>query len=305
MVKGSAGTNSDPIYRTGPYTRETGLALIARIKKSADFSGVGWMASTSFGATLPMLYANSGMQIRPSAKVTIALANNTYGVFGIVLRSTGAWFFNLSTGELAWWDDLVNTASLYASMGSVAAGAINQTLDYLYIRQLPAPFTTDHGFATLNIASPTDATEYTGDADGIIDLTVTAPGTLDGSASTRCGFYYRADSDLSPAWHCYVDGTGAFNLDSIDAAGTRTNRISVAGVITGGATRTLRVIAVGTKHNAYSLSGTTWAKHGAEITLSLNNAVTTIEPSVPAGWTAADLRSYPRTSPAYAELDRT
>jgi hypothetical protein len=305
MVKGSSGTATDPIYRTGPYTRETGLALITRYKRGQNYSGVGWMASTSFGVSSQMLYADFGMKIRPSGAVTIPLAVGAYGVFGIVLRSSGAWIFNLTTGELAWWDDLSNPASLYAALGSVAAGPIDQAMDYLYIRQLPAPFTTDHGFATLNIASPTDATEYTGDADGIIDLTVTAPGTLDGSASTRCGFYYRADSDLSPAWHCYVDGTGAFNLDSIDAAGTRTNRISVAGVITGGATRTLRVIAVGTKHNAYSLSGTTWAKHGAEITLSLNNAVTTIEPSVPAGWTAADLRSYPRTSPAYAELDRT
>lgn len=189
-----------------------------------------------------------------------------------------------------WWFSEYFTATISAGQVSIC--------------QLTVPFDTDTGIATLNVASPVDATEYTGDADGILDLTVTAPGTLDGSASTRCGFYYRADSDLSPAWHAYVDGTGAFNLDSIDAGGTRTNRIAVAGVITGGGTRTLRVIVAGTKHNAYTLSGTTWTKRGSEINVSLNDAVTTIEPSVPAGWTAANLQSWPRTSAAYAELDR-
>jgi hypothetical protein len=125
-------------------------------------------------------------------------------------------------------------------------------------------------------------------------LTVTAPAVLDGDANTRCGFYYRTDADLAPSWHCYVDGTGAFRLDSIAADGTRTNRVNAAGAIAGGATITLRVHRYTTKHDVYTLASTTWTKRGAQINVSLNDAVTTIEPSAPAGWTIADLRSWPR-----------
>lgn len=220
-----------------------------------------------------------------------------------VLRSTGAFLFlsggTLTTPTLLWVSD-VGAGNAYAGLSTIE-GAGN--LRDIVVTDLPAPFATDYGIATLNTASPADATEYTGDASGVIDLTVTAPGVLDGSATTRCGFYYRADADLTPAWHCYVAGDGAFYLDSIAGDGTRTNRITVAAVIAGGGTRTLRVITTGSKHNAYTRSGATWTKRGAEINVSLNDAVTTIVPSVPAGWSVANLRSYPRTSAAYSALD--
>ena len=238
------------------------------------------------------------------AASTGAIADATEFALAVVLRNTGAFFFiqggSYTDWNLLWVNDKQNTATLYAGVG---IGNASGTMDNASVRDLSAPFITDTGIATLVVASPTDATEYTGDADGIIEMTITAPGTLDGSATTRCGFYYRADADLTPAWHCYVAGDGAFYLDSIASDGTRTNRITQASVITGGATRRIRVIAVGTKHSAFTAASDQYVQRGGVIDVSLNDAVTTIEPSIPATWAGANLISYPRTSTAYAVLD--
>lgn len=258
---------------------------------------------------LNSIYLDGAGKIRPQAPADVLLVAGYAASYSyqsaVILRGSGA--LNLVKGgaysdwTLVWATSVSAASPLYATLFNYNKA---MTLDYIRVRQLPAPFDTDDGLLTLNVTSPADATEYIGDANGILEVTVTAPGSLDGSAATRCGFYYRADADLTPAWHAYVNGLGVFNLDSISADGTRTNRISVAGVITGGTTRTIRVICDGAAHSAYSLAGTTWTQHGAEITLSLNDAATTIEPSIPAGWSAANLRSYPRTAAAYAELDR-
>jgi hypothetical protein len=312
----------DPKIITGALTRAAGLALLVGWRSISagtnrtDGQGIiGWHTSTTWsGFTTHGLYNNASLTMHANwaAGLTgpvLTWANDIDYNFALILRGTGC--FSLIKGgaytdwTLVWMDPNTNTATMYAGRHYGVQAVHKQATTYMRVRQLPAPFTTDDGIATVYAASPTDQTEYTGNADAVIDLTVTAPGVLDGDANTRCGFYYRSDADLTPAWHAYVDGTGAFNLDSIASDGTRTNRITVAAVIAGGGTRTIRVIAVGTKHNAYTLSTATWTKRGGEIDVSLNDTVTTIEPSIPAGWTAANLRCYPRTSSLYNVLSLT
>lgn len=300
----AANTTQPSVVTTSTFAPVPGLVCAVQWAQVSGYMYVGWNDSAARWRGVGL--ANG---ITPASGPNVPVTNSSYYETATVIAgSQNALFLIKGQSQypawvLVWIQTPHNSAVSVVSLASGLNGSRINT-GRVRVYSLSAPFTTDYGIATLNIASPTDGAEYTGDADGIIDLTVTAPGTLDGSATTRCGFYYRADSDLSPAWHCYVDGTGAFNLDTIDAAGTRTNRITAADVIAGGATRTLRVIAAGTKHAAHTLSGTTWTSRGAEVNVSLNDTVTTIEPSIPAGWSAANLRSYPRTSAAYAELDR-
>lgn len=299
----AVNTTMPSLVTTNAFTVAAGLTCVTRWAQVSGYMNVGLNSSTRRWRGVGL--ANG---ITPASGQNVPVTNNDYYRTATVVTATGDTLFLINGGVqypdwvLVW----VQFSTLGGSIGcSIASGSNGSRVKVDYMRVYMVTSLAINSILTLNITSPADQTEYTGDADGIIDLTVTAPGSLDGSATTRCGFYYRADADLTPAWHCYVDGTGAFNLDSIDAAGTRTNRITAAGVITGGGTRTLRVICAGTKHHAHSLNGTTWTERGSEVNLSLNDTVTTIEPSIPAGWTAANLRSYPRTSSAYAELDRT
>jgi hypothetical protein len=294
-------------------TRAAGRALFMNYNRSANGTGdpstlIGWMTVLIDSGSQGLAAFSSSDLVYVVDGAFTRLGSYTLGVdytIAHVLWAAGSLLF-IKAGSGDWacrWVEL--TANTSGVLGGIANQKPVGTSEFIYVRDLPEPFATAHSTASVNVSSPTDATEYTGNADAIIDITVTAPGVLDGSATTRCGFYYRTDADLTPAWHCYTDGLGAFRVDSIDAAGTRTNRIAAAGVIAGGATLTLRVICAGTKHNAYTLSGANWTKRGNEVDVSLNDTVTRIIPSVPAGYTAANLRSYPYTSAIYqSELNR-
>lgn len=139
--------------------------------------------------------------------------------------------------------------------------------------------------------------EYTATADQLIELTLTAPASI----TTEAGFRFRV-VDADNYWRAYFDTSGAFLVDSVEA-GTPTNRISVAAVITGSATRTIRIISDGTAQNAFSAASGTWTKRGAQLTNDIHTTATGIETDIGAGWTAASLRSYPRTSSQYTVLD--
>ena len=78
----------------------------------------------------------------------------------------------------------------------------------------------------------------------------------------------------------------------------------LAGVIAAGGTRTICITADGTKHNAYTLSGTAWSKRGAEVNVSHQDTQTAVKAVAGAGWTLGRLVSWPTVSAAYAELDK-
>jgi hypothetical protein len=299
-----------------PFTRSVGLGMTVRLRRIDAFSGAGVGSYIGF-STVEAVFGISqlaGVRYPSLTAITLGMANvtavasvaaNVYNTYWIIMRGTG--YFLYADGKLIWVHSSDTTAQLYARVSAYGAGTAPEEVDFVRVRQLPAPFNDDYGPATLHVVAPVADTEYTGTADAITDLTVTAPGSLDGLNTTRCGFYYRADADLSPAWDCYVDGQGRGRLDSIAADTTRTNRMNSNSVIVGGETVTLRSIHAAALHNMYTLAGTAWTKHGAQVNLSLNDTVTTIEPHVPAGWTAANLDDWPYTPDAATQaiLDAT
>ena len=213
----------------------------------------------------------------------------------VVLRSAGAFYFSKLSGswKLVWVDAAGSTATVYPIFGNYDSAG---SLDYFRLGDLPAPFTTDHGIATLNVASPSGS--YTATADQIIEMTLTAPGSI----TTEAGFRFRV-VDANNYWRAYFNTSGAFRVDSVEA-GVATNRISVAGVISGGQARTIRVISDGTAQDAFSLASATWTKRGSQLTNDIHTTATGIATDVGAGWTVSNFRSYPVESPQYNVLDR-
>ncbi|MBK9053343.1 MAG: hypothetical protein IPL78_21315 [Chloroflexi bacterium] len=153
---------------------------------------------------------------------------------------------------------------------------------------------TDYGVADVHATPAVSSTDYTSQANAIIDQAVTAPGTLAGEA----GYWFRKQ-DANNGYKAYFDSAGAFLVDR-HVAGTPTNVVSVAGVITGSGTRTIRVIADGTALRFYTLSGTAWTQRGGTITDSSFSSQTTITPFADGSWTGGggsigQLDSWPRT----------
>lgn len=202
------------------------------------------------------------------------------------------------TWQLLWVDKQKTTATLYAGFLGRISSPHTSYVDYLRVRQLPAPFDTDYGLAALDVNPGVSGTAYTAVANAIHDLAVTAPDPL----ANTCELRYRVLDDNN-YWSAYFDATGAFKLDSV-SGGVATNRISVAAVATAGNTYTIRVLCDGTKHNCYTLSGTTWTKRGSEVNVSHQDSQTTVKPVAGTGWTLGRLTNWPRTSAAYAELDK-
>ena len=223
-----------------------------------------------------------------------SLSSNTSYQVAVVLRSAGAFYFSKLSGtwELMWVDAAGTTATVYPMFGNFDSAG---SLDYFRLGDLPAPFTTDNGIATVNASSPSGS--YTGTADQIIEMTLTSPGTI----TTEAGFRFRV-LDANNYWRAYFNTSGAFRVDSVEA-GVATNRINVAAVISTSQTRTIRVISDGTAQDAFTLSGATWSQRGSRLTNDIHTTQTGIATDIGAGWTAANLRSYPRTSSTYNLLD--
>lgn len=286
----TAGGFQDPMINTGVYTRVPGLALLSSVNFTQR-AYLGWYNGATNVYTVEPENIG-GIYDNGSALSGLRTADGTsYGV-AIVLFATGAsyWLKMAGTWKIRW-VSFFGSMNVFAAAKSIsAAGA--RYIDYFYIRMITALSSNTKILYTYKDV-PVSGTEYSVTADALLEMTVTAPAVLDGDANTRCGYYYRTDADLTPAWHCYVDGTGAFRLDSIAADGTRTNRINVAGVIVGGATRTLRTLCDGTFHECWTLAGTSWTRQGGNIIVSLNDTVTRLIPGIPAGWSASNLYVWP------------
>lgn len=301
--------DGDLILRnTASLARLAGRMVQGALKVSAGaqvFAGLGWYSVTTilttdrdngFHLTSTAIRATT-LQATPGA--VGAYVVGTEYVYSVVLRGTGAFFFvkggAYAAQTLLWVAVNSSLTPLYAALGAYDASG---TLDYLRVRDLPAPFTTDEGIATVNVTTPTTGTAQTATADAITDLTYTAPNPLSNSGALR----YRV-TDASNYWTAYFDSAGAFKADSV-LAGVATNRVNVAAVATAAGVRTIRAIYEGSLNDFYTLNGTTWTKRGAQINVSHQNTATAINATF-TDYVASNLKSYPRTSSLYSELDRT
>lgn len=307
IVTPVAQTNAlhDPlVISSASLSRVTGRTLKAKIQRVnalgsvATYCMVGWgiSATPNTGIYGVQMGGNANQRVYnvgASLTLTDTYAYNTYYDYAIVLRATGAYTF--IDGNLAWADPVGNVNTLWPAVYAFVNASYPFQMDYFRVADLTGAFATDTIW-TLNQASPGNGTNYTGDADGIYHLTITAPGTLANQTELRCRVL-----DGSNYTTVYFDAAGALKLDTV-VAGTPTNRINVAGAITTGATRTLAVITNGSKLNVYMLNGSSWAKQGSEVNVSNNDTQPTLQAQIGAGWSVSNLRSWARSSPAYAQI---
>lgn len=298
-----ASSFSDPRYvSTASYERVPGLALFSSVtQQTGNQFMLGWYSAATGGIAptfASYLTGVSGYRARYGAADIILRPSNVTGVLfpsAIVLRQTGAFLFVKDSGvwRLLWVDASSTTSPLWAT---IIDGGSDYTTENLGIRQLGSPFNSDFGLASLNVATPSGL--FDASANAVIDITIATPGSL----TTDVGIKFRI-SDANNYWIMYISSSGAFRLDSV-VAGTPTNRINVAGVISGGQTRTLRCVMHNSLLNCYTFNGTTATKQGSEINVSHNSAATGLEIIGAVGYTVSDLRVYPGTSVIYDELDR-
>jgi hypothetical protein len=206
-----------------------------------------------------------------------------------ITRSPGGIFAfraNGSSDIKVEWIGTSNTAtSAYFTWMSATNGTAGkkQITDYVRSAQLGAPWSDNYGVCDVHATPGVSGTDYAGQANAIIDQAVTAPASLAGEA----GVWFRKQ-DASNGYYAYFDSAGAFRCDRY-VAGTPTNVVNVAGVITGSGTRTIRVIADGTALRFYTLSGTAWTQRGSTITPFADSSWTG------GGGSVGQLDAWPRT----------
>lgn len=312
---GGASAYGNPgLLATAALARVAGRALITSLLLSTSVQnfGVGWSDGTSlvWNVDLNLAGLNTGggtIKIHPygdllsvSAEPNFALATQ-YGL-AVVLRSNGEFFF-VKVGAGSWklaFVGLNGNAALRPYWGNY-----NQVsdVDYIRVRDLPAPFTTDNGIATLHNTSPVSGTPVTGEANGIDDLYF----TLNGAPSANdvgARLDYRRQ-DASNYWSAYIRRNAGntawdFLLDSV-AAGTPTNRLTATGV---GTPDCMRVIHDASNHDCYSKVTTTWTKRGAQGVNAALATQTGVVPTAGTGGSISQLDIWARASGLYNALDQ-
>lgn len=286
--------SSDAAIVTAASVRPAGSCLWLYLKVAGGYQNIGYGSENMRRiGTLNAMYDRDGI-------LSFPLTDTVFYRHAQVYTGTAIHFFVKGGSQYSdwtrWWVRYNNALNTNVRVTGTP-GTITTQIDW--VREGVLPLTFVQSITELSASSPVSGTLYTGPANGLIDMSVTAPASLDGSASTRTGFYYRADADLSPAWHLYLDGTGALNLDSIDASGTRTNRVNVASAIAGGQTRILRAECVNSTHRITRFA-TAWLNAGSAVTLSLNDNATGVVPDIAPGWSASNLYGYNRDASPYA-----
>ncbi len=297
-------------------TRIAGRAFIHLTKQNSAFGAdvnktisplVGWSVinNPSSGASLYGFYYDSVANTwlladrstaGPTSGTVIGCAANLFNKIAHILRSTGA--FHFIDNVLLWVSVSGTETPLYPAILVSAANRYNFNCKSFVVRDFGGAFASDYGIATLHQAAPALATSYAADANGIFDLTL----TIENPLISTLEFSYRWLTD-NDRWFVRANTSGSIQLFSV-VNGVPTAQITVAGVFTAGQTYTIRVIADGTKHNLYTLSGATWTKRGSEINIATATIDTLKVLQVATGGThtVSQLDSFPRRSVLYSVL---
>lgn len=304
----SDNSTSNAIIVYEGRSRVAGRTLTIR-HRNGSVANVIYVAGWSSGATSitggqtirTSWQGGSTIDVAPNGVVCAVEveADSTDYIYQIILFTVGALYL-VKGGAFTDWtplflDTFENVSTLYPMLnfykGFLASS--DEGYDALRVTDMGAPLDDIATIATLNVASPS-VQDYTATADQLLLMTVTAPGSL----TTEAGIIYRK-VDANNHWRAYFNTSGAFNIDSV-SGGTPTNRISVAGVISAGATRTIELNIRSNKHDAYTYA-TSWAKRGGQVGNTLHQERVTVAPDIGAGWTAANLISIPFSG--YSALD--
>lgn len=301
-------TSRAAIAHSGNQARANGLALVTRAGQGSGSTHnieVGvlgtsnnrlfYLAPRSGGGFITTNTDANYLNYYEGSEALISLTPTRYAL--IVHADGGVSAFEYVSS--AWthiWREYTNTdANIRLGIWpwTLAGGSSTVVADYFRVALLPAPFNSE--WATAYAASPSGS--YTGTANQLLDMTLTAPGTI----TTEAGLQYRVQ-DANNYWRVYFNTSGALRVDSVEA-GVATNRANVAGIISAGATRRVRVIMYGGTQRIFTETAGVWTQRASVTGNTTFSTQTSIATDVGAGWTAANLRSYPRTSAQYAILD--
>lgn len=311
----AANVARDPWVRevTG-FARAAGRALLCRFLRPGAFGSagnsplIGWhntLSTPDVGQTYGVIFpANSGSAALGSDGAGLllsdTLSNDTYYRVVVVLRSAG--FFLLIDDKLAWVGRNGTEGTLYPGVSARIASGRQAKLDYLRVRDLGGSFGSDYGIALVH-TSALNGSDYTAAANGIFDLAVTAPASLAGEA----GLKFRKNG--GDYWKVNLNSSGDLVVQRYASDVAQGSPVTLAsGVISGSATRTIRVITNGANMEFYTLSGSSWTKRGSTQTDSHLSANTGISPVADGSWTGGggapgQLDAFARSSTQYDILD--
>lgn len=294
------GFNDPSIKTVETFTRVGGRTLLIKgISSAGGRYYAGFYDSGDANGLLVVEPDGNSLILDNTQQVAGALgatAGVTYNL-ALVLRSTGGFVIKEVTGagRLEWVAIGGTTSPLRASYKAINGTALRKVSEMAVIT-LAGALAADNDIATVAQATPTDDQDYTATQDKIVHLTVTAPGTLSGTAGLM-----HSIQDANNYHFAGFDATGAFRAYKV-VAGVLTeyaSAINVAGVITTSAARTIVVKRNGTKLNFWTYAAGVPTKRGGEITDTAFSSALTIRPAVDAGWTLGALYSYPMDHAAY------
>lgn len=305
-------------------SRTPGLAMVGKVyHKPSSYLALGFDSDqTGTGANTESvyLYSDKVRVVETGVAGSAFVISEGYYYFAVVLLSQGANHF-LKGGPFAqltklWHSWFPAHDPIYPAIMRWQASGNQSIVPEFALYQLSGEFASLTGFQFFDEAAANgmeySATDSRNLSPGNMEacLEVQAPASLDGNPATRTGLYYRTDAGLENGWHAYFDGTGAFRLDSL-VAGVRTNRVNVASTISANAKRTIKVRAIGTKHECQTgndwvvqRNNTVWTiANPTLVDVSLNDTETRCVPVAASGWTLGRIAAFPMTSSAFNQLD--
>ena len=229
----SSPTNGDlGFYGTGGFALSGGLAFIVSINFSTiSHAGFGFVNSadviySAAGGNRWALSPGTGTlgilnEEESSLTLTDTISTSTQYEFAVILRSNGV-FYLIKGGAFTEWTLLYVTndapeATVYPMFGNSASVG---SLEYFYLAQLPAPWDTDNGIATMYNASPDSGLAITHEADCILEMVI---------AGTSRGIGFR-HQDADNRWLAWVNGSGTVFLYEYVAASPTSRGSSVLGL---------------------------------------------------------------------------
>lgn len=206
------------------------------------------------------------------------------------LNGRVALFWN---NRLYWVDEATDITSWNGLTGLQSSAAGGSLSDFQFLG-LTSFWNDLYTVASVNVASPVAATNYTATANQVVRLTVTAPGVLAASA----GLIFRGNA--TDGWRAYFDSAGAFKVARIVAGVEQAASVNVATVIAAGATVTINLTMDGNLINAHSIASGAPTNRGSQINNSHQASSTNLMVEVGAGWTVSNLRSWQVDASRYA-----
>lgn len=262
----------------------TGRTIIVKINYGGSVTGFGTLIGYSAdGAAWPgnAGIGNNGGLWRVSANANVsdvgAVSTNTEYTVAVIQRTGSALF--IVNGKLLWVLASQATGSWLAGVGSGQQAGAN-SIDFIRVLDLPAPFDTDYGLATQRIASPIANDTIVSQANAVIEHTWTAVTGETLELSTR-------RTDDNNRWIVRGDQAGSTVKLIEVVAGVETERASAAQTWTNTTAYRVMVIQDDNIIRVYVANALKWTYSSA----SFNNTATGIKTNK----AGTNLIAWPRT----------